>query len=211
LRRSNIGEIRRVKANLRYRILIYHGVYYLIDTGVSPWKSLSLFFFLLCRNPGYKIDEETALKLINSHKAQPRKVAPYVMAGMGISASGIFTPLNNWNVDNSMLFNIVITILLVIVFYFIFLFILKKLKQNVEKTINYTALPKQEFKIYRPKFSHILKVFISRVFFIAMSTLGLTGFIQLGNLFILFISLSFLVLSFLLSSVSLDYGEYKIK
>lgn len=63
MRRTNIGEVRRVKGNGRYRILIYNEEYYLIDIGTSFWTNIFPYLFWIFRNPGYKIDREVALQL----------------------------------------------------------------------------------------------------------------------------------------------------
>ncbi|MFP7492924.1 DUF443 family protein [Terribacillus saccharophilus] len=208
------GEIRRLKGNLRYRILNINEDYYLIDTGSSPWKAIFPFLFLIFRNPGYKIDEETALQLLTNQKTQMRKFAIYgfMAGGLSISLSGILMPLTNrLNIDSTFSINIIITFILVSMFIMGFLFLLRVLKQNVEKTISYTDLPKHQIKIYSPKISHILKIQFFSLFFAAFSVTFLIAFINYSNIFILFMGLVSLILFLLYGGLGLDHGKYKIK
>jgi uncharacterized membrane protein (TIGR01218 family) len=208
------GEIRRLKGNLRYRILNINEDYYLIDTGASPWKAIAPFFFLLFRNPGYKIDKETALNLITNQKAKPGKGAMYgaIGAGIAITFNEFLTSITDrLNINSSIQANSITTLISVVLICLTFLFILKKLKQNIEKTINYTELPKQEMKIYLPNSSHIIKISFFSLFAATVSVTFLLGFIHSSNIFILSMGLVMLLVFLLLGGIALDHGKYKVK
>ncbi|WP_366248095.1 DUF443 family protein [Terribacillus aidingensis] len=208
------GEIRRLKGNLRYRILNINEDYYLIDTGASPWKAISPFLFLLFSNPGYKIDKETALQLLTNEKVQTRKFAQYslIPGGIAITFSGFLTSITDrMHISSTIPINIIITIISSVLILLTFGFILKKLKQNVENTIDYNELPKQEIKIYMPKISHITKISFFSLFFITVSVCALIIFIQNNYLFALLIGLVMLLLFLFLGGLGLDHGKYKIK
>ncbi|QXE01473.1 DUF443 family protein [Terribacillus sp. DMT04] len=208
------GEIRRVKGNLRYRILSSNGDYYLIDTGLSPWKVISPYLYWISPNPGYKIDKDTALELITSQRASPGKSAKYGLIGGGLSItfSGFLTPLvDRLHIDSALIPNIIITLLLIGLITFTFLLVSKNLKNSIEKAINYNELPQTQIRIYRPNFSHILRITFAHLFSLAVSVISFIVFIQYSNLFILSVGLGMLFLFFFLSGIALDHGKYKIK
>jgi uncharacterized membrane protein (TIGR01218 family) len=211
---TNKGEIRRLKGNLRYRVLIINEDYYFIDTGASPWKAISPFLFWIFRIPGYKIDKETALKLITNQKAKPGKSAMYglVGGGLALTLSSILNPLvERLHINSTIPINTIITFLLVLFVIFTFLFILKKLKQSVKKTINYTELPSQEIRFYLPKLSHLIGITFASLISLSTSVISLLVFINYNNVFILCFGLVMLLIFLLLGGVALDHGKYKIK
>ncbi|WP_176467181.1 DUF443 family protein, partial [Terribacillus saccharophilus] len=63
MKSTDRGEIRRVKGNSRYRILIYNDEYYVIDIGSSILRNIFPFLFWILRNPGFKIDRDVFLQL----------------------------------------------------------------------------------------------------------------------------------------------------
>ncbi|WP_102707839.1 DUF443 family protein [Terribacillus saccharophilus] len=208
------GEIRRLKGNLRYRILNINEDYYLIDTGSSPWKALAPLLFWIFSNPGYKIDKETALRLLTNQQVKPFKNSIYgvIGAGIAISFSGFLTSITDrLNINSSLPMNIIITIFMVILTVSTFLFILKRLKKNVEENINYTELPERKIKISLPKISHLITISIISLFFAAFSFAALVAFVQHSNLFILLLGLIMLLLFLFLGGIALDHGKYKIK
>lgn len=208
------GEIRRLKGNLRYRILNINEDYYLIDTGSSPWKALAPLLFWIFSNPGYKIDKETALELLTNEQVKPFKSSIYgvIGAGIAISFSGFLTSITDrLNINSSSLMNIIITILMVILTISTFLFILRKLKKNVEKNINYTELPKYKIRISLPKISHLITISIISLFFAAFSFAALVAFVQDSNLFILLVGIIMLLLFLFLGGIAIDHGKYKVK
>ncbi|WP_077306448.1 DUF443 family protein [Terribacillus halophilus] len=211
---TNRGEIRRLKGNLRYRVLIINEEYYLIDIGASPWKVVFPFLFWIFKNPGYKIDKETALQLITNPKVKTGQSAIYGLIGGGISitfSSYLTTITDRLHIDTTIPINTIITIILTTLIILSFLFILIKLKKKVEKTINYSVLPRQEFKIYSPKLSHFIKISIVSLSLGAISVIFLIVFIQYNNLFILLTGLAMLLLFLLVGGAALDHGKYKIK
>lgn len=208
------GEIRRLKGNLRYRVLNINEDYYLIDTGYSPWKAISPFFFWLFSNPGYKLNKETATELITNQKARPGKSAMYgtIGGGIAITFSGFLTSLTDrLHIDSNIPINTIITLLSAVLIILTFGFILRKLKQNVETTINYTELPKHNIRLYMPKFSHIIGITFASLFSLTMSFAFLVAFIQDNNIFILCMGLVMLLLFLLVGGVAIDHGKYKIK
>jgi uncharacterized membrane protein (TIGR01218 family) len=214
MKTTNRGEIRRLKGNLRYRVLIINEEYYLIDIGASPWKAVTPILFWIFSNQGYKIDKDTALELITSQKASPGKSAKYGLIGGGLSItfSSFLTPLvNRLHIDSTFNLNIIITILLIGLISFIFVLILKKLKRSLEKSINYNKLPQKQIRIYRPKFPHIIRIAFAHLFSLAFSVISFIAFIQKSNLYILSVGLGMLLLFFFLSGIALDHGKYKIK
>jgi uncharacterized membrane protein (TIGR01218 family) len=214
MKTTNRGEIRRLKGNLRYRVLNINEDYYLIDTGFSPWKAICPLLFLLFSNPCYKINKETALQLLTNEKAQTRKFAQYslIPGGIAITFSGFLTSITDrMHIYSTIPLNIIITLISTVLMILTFGFILKKLKQNVENTVEYTKLPEQDIKIYRPKFSHITKISFFSLFFITVSVCALIIFIQYNYLFALLIGLIMLLLFLFLGGIALDHGKYKVK
>lgn len=213
MRRTNIGEVRRVKGNGRYRILIYNEEYYLIDIGTSFWTNIFPYLFWIFRNPGYKIDREVALQLTINQKINMGKGARYGLIGSGIAItfSGILVPLVGLTTINSPLYlNVVITILLIGLLIWAFVFLMYKQEQRMISSIDYSQLPKLQIRISRPKFRLVMRTVYLYLFSLAFTILCLLAFITESNLYVLFLGLLLFFLFLFANGAALDYGNYKI-
>ncbi|SDC36438.1 tandem five-transmembrane protein [Terribacillus halophilus] len=207
------GEIRRVKGNMRYRVLTSNEAYYLIDMGNSPWKILFPHFFWIFPNLGYKLDKDSALKLTLENTSQI-KTGRYALLGGGLSIplTTLLAPLvESLDVVSSVLFNSLLAIILVSIMTFLTFIVFKNKKQGLKNTINYTELPKTKIKITRSKFSEIIKFTFVYLTSIAASLIPIIVFIQYSNLFMLFSGLIFLVIFIIISGTILSDGKYKVK
>jgi uncharacterized membrane protein (TIGR01218 family) len=207
------GEIRRVQGNLRYRILSIDKDYFLIDTGNSLWIRLLPYLFWILPNPGYQIDRKTAYDLISSHKGNPRKGVQYGMIGGGIaiSLSGSLVPLvDQTKFSDSLLLNIIITIISLTLISLFFLLFVKNQKRRLKEVVDYTKLPKEEIRISRPKFKHIIRSTFAHLFPLSLSVLFFAAFILEGNLFILICGLLMVLIFFMANGLAVDHGSYTI-
>ncbi|MFP7492926.1 DUF443 family protein [Terribacillus saccharophilus] len=213
MKRTAKGMIRRVKGNARYRILLYHDEYYLIDIGTSIWRSILPFLFWFLRNPAYKIDREIALQLIIYQKVDLSNSARYGAIGSGIATafSGILIPLTNLaTITSPVYLNIILTILLTSLLFWVFLFLMHKQKQRLNKTIDFTYLSTLHIRTSRPKFRHIIRTAFLYLFSLSFSVFCLLAFITESNLYILFMGLLFFFIFLIVNLTALDHGKYKI-
>ncbi|PAD23115.1 hypothetical protein CHH64_00425 [Terribacillus saccharophilus] len=207
------GEIRRVKGNSRYRILIYNDEYYVIDIGSSILRNIFPFLFWILRNPGFKIDRDVFLQLTIHQKIDLSNSVRYGAIGTGIATtfSGFLLPLTDLSTINSSLYlNIIITILLTGILIWAFLFLMHKQKQRLKRNIDFTYLTTLEIRTSRPKFRLIIRTAFLYLFALAFSVVCLLAFITESNLYILFVGLLLLFLFLNANGAALDHGKYKI-
>ncbi|PAE17916.1 hypothetical protein CHH91_02265 [Virgibacillus sp. 7505] len=208
------GEIKRVKGNLRYRILTIDKEYFLIDTGAHLWMRLLPYLFWILRNPGYKIDSQTAFNLISSHKGNPGKGVQYGMIGGGIaiSLSGSLLPLvDRTGLGGSLLINLVIAVISLTLIVIFFISFLSNQKKRLRLVIDYTDLPKEQIRISKPNFKHIIRSSFVYLFSLFLSVLFLSAFVVEGNLFILICGLIMVLIFFMVNGLTIDHGNYYIK
>ncbi|PAD38414.1 DUF443 family protein [Terribacillus sp. 7520-G] len=213
MRNTDRGEIRRVKGNNRYRILIYNDEFYVIDIGNSIWRNIFPFLFWLLRNPGYKIDRDVALQLTTHQKIDLSNSLKYGAIGSGIATtfSGFLLPLTDLaTIKSSLYLNIIITLLLTGILIWTFLFLMNKQKQRLKRNIDFSHLPTLQIRTSRPKFRLIMRTAFVYLFSLAFSVVCLLAFITESNLYILFVGLLLFLMLLLANGAALDHGKYKI-
>ncbi|MFS0559468.1 DUF443 family protein [Terribacillus sp. 179-K 1B1 HS] len=213
MKSTDRGEIRRVKGNNRYRILIYNDEYYVIDIGTSILKNIFPFLFWFFGNPGFKIDRDVALQLTIHQKIDLSNSLKYgaISSGIATTFSGFLLPLTDLaTIKTSLYLNIIITILLTGILIWTFLFLMNKQKQRLKKNIDFTYLPTLQIRTSRPKFRLIMRTAFVYLFSFAFSVVCLLAFITESNLYILFVGLLLFFMFLLANGAALDHGKYKI-
>ncbi|MDY0406298.1 DUF443 family protein [Virgibacillus sp. 179-BFC.A HS] len=206
-------EVKQVRNNIRYRLLIINNEKYLLDMGQSFLKILFPFTFWILPNTVYRIENEKDLTLTKTPAVKQTKTS-YSSFGAGISLmlANLLGPLMDYfNIHTSVLVNSIILFLVILAAVFFRFYLSGKNKKKLEHIVNVKRLQKDKLWIWPKSLKFIFIYLLSYVFFSAFILVGFWVFIEIGNVMMLTFSLIFLLLSFLASGMSIKDGKAKVK
>jgi len=181
------SEIKRIKKNLTYCIVMIDGERYLMDAGRPFWKGVFPYSFWLFSHPGYKLqDVKVLVELDEVNEDRGKTVA---IGSAGVAGSFFLRPLMDYlNIPTSPMINSVILIFALTITLLIRIYHSKRNKEKMNKIVDLRQL-KTEKLIIRPSISYFLKFTLLYILFLGLSIMSVGLFIEYGNIIALLCSM----------------------
>lgn len=132
-------EVQHLAKNIRYRIIIINGEYYILDMERSFWKIIFPFLFFLIPSPIFKVEDQDIVERLKTKKKEKMGSSLAISLGGIAYAIGILlAPLTSYfDISSSPLVNVILLTPVLLIVGFLYFSISRNHKKELENVINW--------------------------------------------------------------------------
>src|SRR5699024_4709822 len=211
-------KVKRIKKNLRYRILTINDENYILDMGQSFWRFLIPAFAWIFPHTVYKVNREETLEKIeaptNPEEAKQKNIGELSLLGGAICiplGSLVYSLLDKSLSSTSLYINIIIVTIayLSIVFFVIYMNI--RFKKSLRRVINLSDYPTEQLWIRPQSLKYMLIITFYFLFFLIPSIVMFVMYIQQPNILPLIVGTLLFSLVAVYCFIPINRGDYIVK
>lgn len=206
-------EVRHLGDNIRYRILLINGEFYILDMERSFWKTIFPFFVWILPSTVFKLENSSILDSLNDmNKEKVGSSWAISLGGIGYFLGILLAPLMGY-FEIPMLLSVNVTLLVIALVFvaILHLSLSQRRKKKLKFFVNLDKLPRHKLWINPNSTKQVLKLVALFLMFVSLNVLFFATYIETSNIMMLFISSLFFFFYLLTPRITVEEGYTTVK